>query len=161
MCGLASKGHVAQANGSQAGLTLARVDCFSRRAPPDAVAHLACRRNTLSQVKLSGPTLFTPIITAASQVGGTPLAVAAPSSGALQRASKCLGTRASLGFWAWVKASCGQPSVRLCFHALLPQIAGQPSAHPKYYVLLILTDGWGARRAGSLPLWPPRAGACL
>ncbi|KAL4428007.1 hypothetical protein ABPG75_002096 [Micractinium tetrahymenae] len=48
---------------------------------------LQAYRNTLSQVKLSGPTLFTPIISAASQ------------------------------------------------------IASQPAAHPKYYVLLILTDG--------------------
>ncbi len=49
-------------------------------------------------------------------------------------------------------ACCFVPSMRCLAAPCLPQIASQPAAHPKYYVLLILTDGWVVGRARLAPV---------
>ena len=79
----------------------------------------------MKSVRLSGPTLFAPVISAAAQVRPPLLQ---PMCATVQPAP-----------------ACGPDPTARCLPAL--QIAAQPSSHLHYYVLLIITDGWVGRPA--------------
>ena len=91
-------------------------------------------------MRLSGPTLFAPIINQAAHVRGL-------------RGVGCQGHMHAPRH----PCSRNRPNHLLALPCL--QIAAEPSQHLQYYVLLILTDGCGAGMLGSFAC--SSAGRCL